>query len=850
MRSPTILGVRPTVLLGLYRWRVRAHPGKELLAAAGVAVGVALIFGVLVANTSMTRSAGDLVRSIVGSAQLQLAARSTDGMPAGVADQVAAVPGVRNAVPVLRVQATLVGPGGRRPVQVMGVTPALAELDGTRTQGWGRGGLPLAQGLTLPATVGRAVGAEPGEHVRLLIGGEERAVVVGTLLGSDTIGTLDGMPIAVAPLALLQVLAGMSDRISQVLVQTDPDRLAEARRGLERVAGDRLDVTAADHELRLLETTARPNDLSTGLFAAISAMVGFLLAFNAILLTVPERRRWIAELRMQGWAARQIVLTLLFDALVLGLLASGLGVLLGIVLSRTLFDAVPAYLAFAFPLGTQQMLTAGAVLVAIAGGVLATVIASLLPTLDLRSPRPDLVLAQPGEAGEALRPAVTKTLALAGLATIALATLLAMLAPPLTVASGVLLAAATLLLIPAAFDISTRLLARALAGVRRSVLPLAVVELRAAATRSIAVACVAALAVYGCVAIQGARSDLIRGLDRNFGDYLETADLWVTTGGDDLTTNSFRLPAGALATIERLPQVRSVRRYQGGLLDVEDRRLWVIARPAEDRAMVPASQLLAGDLTAATDQLRAGGAVAISQAIADDRQLALGDTLELPTPAGIAHLRVAAVTTNLGWPPGAVILNATDYRHWWRSHAPTALQIDLQPRADRALAARAVHAALGDTPALRVQTAAERTAQYASLSRQGLRSLQQIATLLLIAAGLAVALALAAALSQRRPRLAWLKVDGFSSGQLWRSVLAESTLVLLLGGVAGGLTGLYGHLLASRWLQIATGFPAPFSLGGLEVAATVGLLAAIALTTIAIPGWLAARVPPRATFQG
>ncbi len=47
-------------------------------------------------------------------------------------------------------------------------------------------------------------------------------------------------------------------------------------------------------------------------------MVGFLLALNAMLLTVPERRRFVADLRMQGYDSRQILVLLAFQALCSG----------------------------------------------------------------------------------------------------------------------------------------------------------------------------------------------------------------------------------------------------------------------------------------------------------------------------------------------------------------------------------------------------------------------------------------------------------------------------------------------------------------------------------------------------
>ena len=55
-------------------------------------------------------------------------------------------------------------------------------------------------------------------------------------------------------------------------------------------------------------------------------------------------------------------------------------------------------------------------------------------------------------------------------------------------------------------------------------------------------------------------------------------------------------------------------------------------------------------------------------------------------------MRVAAITTNIGWPPGAITLNTTDYRRWWDTTDPTALAIDLKPGVSLDAGKRAVSA--------------------------------------------------------------------------------------------------------------------------------------------------------------
>ena len=843
--NPRIAGVRMSMLLHLYRLRLRSHAVQELLAGSGIAVGVALVLGVLLANTSLTSSAGDLIHQVVGSARLQLAARSPEGFDERLARSSGRLAGVRVAAAVLAENVAVVGPRGRQPVQLLGVTPTVAALGGFGTRDFGGGAFHFSGGLILPASVATATGAQPGDTVTVLAFGAARTIRVGAVLSGSPFGALASSPIAIALLPVAQRLTGLAGRVTQVLV--DPRRNAEVpvTGELRRLAAGRLDVVAADNDLRLLDQAARPNDQSTSLFAAISVMVGFLLAVNAMLLTVPERRRFVADLRMQGYDWRQILVLLGFQAVVLGVAASAAGVLLGDLLSRAFLHRIPVYLTTSFPIGSQEVLHTGTILLALGCGVLATMLASLSPVFDLLPSRPtDAVFRDRSGGSEVLARRTALKLSLAGAASVALITALVLVEPSLTIVGGVALALSTLCVTPSLFAGVSRVLRWAGERVRSSALIVVVSELRAVTTRSVALAGIAALAVYGSVAIGGARADLLRGLDVNFSEYLRTADIWVTTGGNDLTTNPFNAD-GASAAIARAPGVESVRIYQGGFLDVGPRRLWIIARPPGDSPLIGASQLLHGSLTRATALLGGDGWAAVSEGFAAEHHLRVGGSFWLPTPAGQARFGVAAITTNLGWSPGAAIIDSADYRRYWQTEDPTALEVDLRPGVSAAAGRRAVLQALGHRPGLGVQTFHERQAQYATDSRQGLQALSEIATLLLIAAALAVASALSAAIWQRRARLASLKIQGYGTGQLWRALLLESAIVLGVGCAIGAAAGVYGHALASRWLRLNTGFPAPFAIGLGEVLLTLALVAIIALAVIALPGLLAARAPAR-----
>lgn len=847
---------RLRILLYFYRRRLRVHAMQEALAGFGIAAGVALVFSVQIANSSTTGAAKEIVRAITGEATLQLASRSAEGIHEELVAEVRALDGVAQASAVLQQRATLTHDGRRVGIDFVGVDATLPWLGGAAARYFNLGGLVLQRGILLPSAIGDALripaveAGGPSPVVRLGVRGAEMPVAVTAVLDEGVIGSLAGALLGVASLRYAQELTGLEGRVTRVFVLARPGEEALARRGLQRIAGDRMTVAAVEQESRLLEQAAGPIDQSTGLFAAISAFVGVLFAFTAMLLTVPERRRFIAELRIMGYRPWRVVEILGFQALVLGVLASLLGLLAGWVLSRMATHDPPGYLAFAFPVGIQRVVTPQVVLLPLIGGVIATCLAAAQPLVDLLPRRAvNAVLKERGEPGNAIGAHTRLRLALAAAALLIVVAVTTSLVPELTLVGVALVAVAAVLAIPAAFAGLLRLADVPARRWRLSSLTFAIRSVRATSLRSLALAATGAVAVFGSVAIEGAHKNLLNGLYGAYAEYVSTADVWVTQPDDDLALQAF-VDRGLTRRVQAVPGVADVRTYQGGLFDFAGRRVWVIARPSGDRTMVPASQLVEGSQPEVDRRLRAGGWVTVSQQVADALGVGPGDRVELPTPAGPVAYRVAATTTNLGWGPGALVVNAADYRADWGTEHPSAIELTLAPGAHAAAVRRAVERAIGPATGLQVQTSAERSEHANGVARDGLARLSQISTLLLIAAGLAMAAAMAAGLYQRRIVIAQMRIMGWKPPKLWRALLLETTLVLGVGVIVGALAGLYGHYLGDRWLALTTGYPAPFALAGWQTIGIGALVAVVALAIASVPGWFVARTSPRVGLRG
>jgi putative ABC transport system permease protein len=837
--------VRPANILHLYRVRLRARWVQECFAVVGIAAGVALLFAAQVSSSSLQSSVTQLSRGIAGNATLQLLARDPHGFPAGTLARVRHIPGVRVAAPLLEAGANAIGPRGSESVELIGADTSLSELGGSLVHDANLRPFGGIGAVVLPAPVAQRIGVRKfGQEVRFKLLGHTAEAPLYTQLHERQIGPLIASSVAIAPLSYAQEMTGLTTRLSRILVQPAAGTEPRVKAALRALAGGRLNVEAIDYEEKLFAKAAAASNQSTTLFAAISALVGFLFAFNATLLTVPQRRRLVVDLRRDGYAPRTVIAVLLLDAVVLGLLACILGLALGEELSIHLLHSNPAYLSLAFAVGSERIVSWQSVGLATAGGMLAAIVAVLSPLRDILA-RDPLAAIGPRESSGATREG---WLALAGVACLGAATAILLAAPNAAIPGMVLLVGAQLLVLPLALGVTLALVKRLARTVTGAVPHVAAMELSTAGARAVAITATGAIAIFGSVAIQGAHGDLLTGLDGAARDMNAFTDVWVSPAGSyDLLHTAPFAPVD-LAKLERVPGVRAVQLYRSGLMDYGERRVLVIAPPRGATPLLPGAQLVQGGLRQATERVHAGGWLVISQAIASEHHLRIGQAVELPTP-NPTTFRIAALSTNISWAPGAVVMNATDYARAWGSRDISAYSVLLAHGVPATRGANEIERALGARSGLTAQTAGRHTAQQSALSRRALARLTQIATLIPIAAVLAMAAAMGALIWQRRPRLAKLKLEGLPRADLWQTILLESLLLLGVGCVTGAIFGLYGQQLADRALADAVNFPVVYSITALTALSSLALMTATALVILAIPGYLAASVPAALALQ-
>jgi putative ABC transport system permease protein len=819
------------LLFKFYRRHLRVQPLRELMAVGGVAAGVALLFAVQVAHRSITGSFEEISRGVAGRATLEVAARGPEGFSEHIAEEVERAPGVKAAAPIIEQPVVVVGPHGRRAITLLGATEQVIPLGGALAQHFAHAGESSHRGLmVLTAPTAAAIGVRPGENMRVLVGERTERVALDATVSSGELGAAAESPIAAAPLGVVQSLARLQGRVTRILVQPQLGRTSSVRTTLTRRFGGLLNVRDIDTEVKLLGAAAGPEKEVTLLFGAISLLAGIILAFNALLLASEERGRFITYLIETGTPDALIVASLAFDAFILGVVGSVIGLVAGDAISLIVYRTVPGYIAAAFAIGGQRVIGTETVLLALAGGMAAAFMAASIPAFVILRAS---AATEPDAVGRTLsltrKLRVSDALVFAcGFFLFSVSVATALLVPSLTVLALLGLTGGLVVCLPM---VARHLLALAGAASQRSRDPsarLSVAELRGSPARSIALLATGTVAALLMVVIGGSVADVQHAVSRGASDLLSSASVWVKPGGAENVygTQPFAYKE-TQRDLQRSAAVRSVLAWRNSFLDLRGRRVWVIGVPSETPEQIAPSQLIEGSSATADRHIREGGWVAVSQPIAQEKHLRIGGRFQLPTPAGYASFRLAATIADYGWLPGAIVMSANDHAKLWSNSTASVLAVSLRPGISPREGRRAVQAALPAGSALAVETTKERRVEVSAVLGSTLQRLNDTTIVVIIATIVSVIALMIGAIWQRRGRLNSLMSIGMSTGQFARLISYESASVLLSGCVIGIASGLLGQMLIDKWLHQTTSAPVHFDPAWKIAAQTLLIAAAI-----------------------
>ena len=774
---------------------------RLLMSGFAIVLGVAFVAGSFIFTDTLERNFTNLMDGSVGDVVVRPAGASGDDsaqdarkVPAGVVDRLGDVEGVARAdgnvtsfgVFVVSQEGKVIGAQGAPGLGFnWNDAPAAASDQPATTLTEGRQPERAGEVVLDPSTADKA-GYEVGDQVPLVTSGDQpvvRAELVG--LAEFGGGSLAGASMSIFDTETAQELfTGGRDVYSDAWVTAADDVSQEELRddvaaalpnGYEAVTGD----TAADEASD--DITEGMSFISTFLlvFAAIALVVGSFLIVNTFSILVAQRSREMALFRALGASRRQVTRSVLFEATLIGLVGSTLGLVLGGGLAvglKALFATFGLDLT-----GAGLVFEPRTVVAAYVVGMVVTLFAAYLPARRASRIAPVAALRD----DVAMPEQTLRRRLVVGVGMIVLG-VAGMLVEFLTDVSGSIWAFGigvlfVLLGVALISPVIGRPVVSAVGWVNRRLF--GTVGLlaeqnavrnprRTAATASalmIGLTLVSAMSVLGA----SAKASVDQSVEENF-------------AADFVVSNAIGVAFSPTVTdqVEQTPGVGTVARFRFGQGEVDGTRAVVGAADPELFDTAVQSDIIEGSAAGMK-----GRGLLVEETRAEDLGLSTGDTLPITLPAGERTYRVAGVFEASPAVPTGYVMSLDSLAAAGIERADNYAYVTVAPGADKAQVGEAIETGIADLPTVTLKDQAEYAEEQSAPIDQMLTIIYALLGLAVVIAVLGIVNTLALSVIERTREVGLLRAVGLSRRQLRRMVRLEAIVIALLGATLGVVLG-------------------------------------------------------------
>jgi putative ABC transport system permease protein len=827
---------------------------RLLLSGLAVVLGVMAVSGALIATDTVGKSFDSLFQTVNADLDVQVTGPQNvdvgvgegtsfnEPVPAIVVDEVAAIPGVAKATgDVFLDGARVIGPNGkviasRGPPSFGMAWQGESDLVELRQ---GRG--PEAPNeVAINASLAEEGDFQLGDRLDVLTLQPKKTFdlvgVFGYSGGRDTLGGETRVAFTV-PVAQ-ELMLGKKDAFSAINVEGEDGVTRSELR--DRVDGE----IGPDYIVRTGEEVAEQESATTqGFldilrnfllgFAAVALLVGSFLILNTFSILVAQRTQELALFRALGAKRGQVIRAVLIEAVLVGLIASTLGLLAGFGVAALLKTFLESQSGASLP-GAALTVPTSAIVASYLVGLIVTVVAALVPAVRASRIPPIAALR---EAARPDKPLTAITIAGAiptviGAALIGAAlfgdlgqgTLMALLGGVLLVFIGVAM------LTPIITRPAAGLLGRAFSWSMTGQL-----GRRNSARNPRRTAITAAALMIGIALVTGV-SVLASSLKTSM-EKLVTQDLGadLIIAGDVAGPTPATFDPAIIDATRQIPGVETAVPVYSDAIQVGNETAYADASDVSALARILALEPVAGELRTLSK-----GEVVVGEDFADNRKLAVGDTVEMATQRGGSQdFAVVGIHKQSQFLPGP-LLSVEDGRTGFRSPQAATGYIVLADGADAGAVQQRVDELLRDNPEVSVRSQADFSAQLTSQVDTFATMLYVLLALAVVIAVLGIINTLALSILERTRELGLLRAVGMRRSQVRWMITIESIVISMFGAVLGMVVGAALGTAVARALSDEfipeLSFPWARLVVFVVVAVVVGLAAAI------IPALRASRV--------
>jgi putative ABC transport system permease protein len=383
------------------RFALKGLLGRKLrtaLTALAIVLGVAMVSGTFVLTDSIDKAFDTIFSDIYRGTDATITGKSpfdvSDGSGSTVPPfdesllaEVRELPDVADAIGGIGGEAQLIGKDGK--AIVFGGAPNLGfSVDPTRpdfnTLTLEEGAWPSAGEVVVDVSTASKKDLAVGQQIGVQAEGPVRSFRISGLVKFGSVSTIGGATLAGFDLRTAQELYEKEGKLDQIRIKgkggVSPQALVAQ---IQEILPPGTQVrTGTDQAAEDAEETNEFISFLQGFllaFGGIALFVGGFVIANSLSITIAQRMREFATLRTLGASRRQVLGSIILEALVVGTLASVAGLFLGLGLATLLFKLFEA-VGFTLP-NNGLVFENRTIVVSLLVGILVTLIASVRPAL-------------------------------------------------------------------------------------------------------------------------------------------------------------------------------------------------------------------------------------------------------------------------------------------------------------------------------------------------------------------------------------------------------------------------------------------------------------------------------------
>lgn len=788
------------------------HPWQIVFSLTGIALGVAVVVAIDLANNSAQKALELTNTILVGSATHHIV-----GGPRGLDDKI--YTRLRINLQLEDIAPRLEGYGNLlndnnlsvKTFQIIGIDvmsePALRHHFDKRNADF-----DLSDFLGKPNTAlmldssARSLGLERGGEFTLSVGGTKHNFsLAGVIhenggLDPNTFGSVLYVDIATA-----QEILNSKGKISQIdLILPKSQNLRAVIHSIEAILPENATIVTSASQGYALTQMTNAFQLNLTALSLLALIVGVFLIYNTMTFSIIQRRTTFGHLRILGATRRRIFFLIMLEALAIGILATVIGLLLGIALGSNLLNQVTETVNdLSFALNASQLqistwsLTKGALV-----GVGATIAAVILPAIEATK-----TTSQASNSRSQLefkyKNVILRFAVLGALLGIAGYSILKI--PGTDVYTSFIglfvIIVGFAFIIPLITLFIVQLIMPAFRRVFGSIGVIAIRGIAASFSRtgvaitSLAIAIATSVGV--AIMISSFRASVVDWLDDTL-----YADIFITPVGLTSHSGTGNLSSKWLDKFNVVTGVHSISIYRNVQVQSPDgaTQLNVLQIPHEQ---LTSFKFSSGNKQAIRNTFYNDNIVLVSEPYAYHQKLKVGDSTALLTDKGLKDFTVAGIYIDYGSEKGVVTISRTTYLRHWKDRSITSLGVYAVPGTNtKALKARlrdiinqelASPSESGYVQDLTLRTNDEIRTQTIEVFDHTFAITEVLRMLAIGIAFIGILSALMAIQIERGREIALLRALGMSPKQVWFIIGTETGVI---GTLVGGLALLLGIAIA------------------------------------------------------